>query len=61
MTDWITSKSLMESLSAHRDNDVKVEINGVLVPIAAVYYHPAADTIILKLADGEDLLMALGL
>lgn len=58
--DWITSMRLAKLLGEHRDNDVKVNINGTLCPLIDVYYDHSADTIVLELVEGEDLRLALG-
>lgn len=63
MTDteaWITSRTLAKFLNTHRDNDIKVNINGTLCPLIDVYYDHSADTIVLELVEGEDLRVALG-
>lgn len=56
---WVTSKALAECLTGRRDNDVKVVVNGIPVPIAAVYYEPEVDQFHIELVDGDDLRQAL--
>jgi hypothetical protein len=57
--DWLTSRPLAAFLASCRDNDIKVNIRGTLVPLADVHYNHSADTIVIDLVDGEDLRMAL--
>lgn len=57
--DWMTSTRLTRLLAAHRENDVKVDIRGTLVPIAALNYDFSADCLVLELVDGEDLAIAI--
>lgn len=56
---WMTSARLKRLLGEHRDNDVKVNIGGMLVPIAELTYWRTADCLVLELVDGEDLAVAL--
>lgn len=58
-TNWITSRMLKEFLAARRDNDVKVNVRGILVPISDVRYNPHADAIVIELVEGTDLRQAL--
>lgn len=51
----LTGRPLAGWLARHRDNDVKVYIHNVAVPIGAAHYCDLADSIILHLVDGEDL------
>lgn len=63
MTDnkeqWLTTKDLQEIFAGHRDNDIKVKIRGILVPLASASYHPIADCWVLEPYDGDDLETAL--
>lgn len=56
---WLTSRLLAELLARRRDNDIKVDVGGILVPIQDVVYWPAADAYVIELVDGEDLRVAL--
>jgi hypothetical protein len=58
-TNWITTRMLKEFLAARRDNDVKVNIRDILVPIADVHYDADADAIVIELVEGTDLRQAL--
>lgn len=50
---WVTSRTLAEFLIGHqRDNDVKVLVNGILVPIIGLGYDPRADAITITLDEG---------
>jgi hypothetical protein len=57
--DWITSRRLAALLASRRDNDVKVNVNGWLVPIRNVHYNAAVDTLVIELVADEDLRVAL--
>lgn len=50
---WISSKDMAEFLSGRRNNDIRVRLRGVNVPIIDVHYDRMADMIIIEL-DGED-------
>lgn len=56
---WLTTGALRDALDGHRDNDIKVEIRGVLVPLSEIYYLRAGDTWVLVPYDGDDLATAL--
>lgn len=58
-TKWMSSHELAKRLLAHRDNDVKVIVNRIEVPIAEVFYRPDGDAVMIELYDGEDLRAAL--
>lgn len=58
-SSWMTSQELGRLLMAHRDNDVRVDVDGITVPIASAAYSPDADMILIKLVDGVDLAVAL--
>jgi hypothetical protein len=57
-SQWVTSRQLADFLLKHRDNDVKVHIEGADVPIARMEYDREADTIRLHLHEGLDLEIA---
>jgi hypothetical protein len=62
MTDkstWLSSHDLAEALGSTRDNDVKVDIDGILVPVAGVRYDHNADAVVITLVAGENLAVAL--
>lgn len=63
MTDdtsqWLTTRDVQQALAGRRDTDIKVEINGILVPLAKIYYEPADDCWVLAPYDGDDLKGAL--
>lgn len=46
---WQTSKVLAAFLGSKRDNDVKVMIHGVPVPILDCYYSSAGDQFVIEL------------
>ena len=58
MTDkrdaWLTSDKLVAELTAHRPNDVKIDVCGILAPVSGAYYDHLADAIIVELAEGGD-------
>lgn len=54
----ITSRPLADWLGKHRDNDVKVTVHNIQVPIGAAHYCDLADSIVLHLVDGNDLRQA---
>lgn len=56
---WLTSRGVARFLHGRRDNDIKVEVNGILVPIGRIYYSSIADSYVLELAEGLDLRVAL--
>jgi hypothetical protein len=56
---WLMTEDLQAALAGYRNNDIKVEIQGIGVPLAACYYEPAADCWMLVPYDGEDLKTAL--
>lgn len=60
--EWLTSSTIADILARHRrDNDVKVMIDGTLVPIVGMAYDSLADVITITLdEDGDDYKMALG-
>lgn len=58
-SSWLTSKPVASFLRLRRDNDLKVRVNGILVPVEDVYYDQHADSIVLELFHGEDYKMAL--
>lgn len=57
--DYLTSKTIIALLSSRRDNDVKVQIQGNLVPIKDIVYNVTADTIVIELVEGADYRIAL--
>lgn len=57
---WKTSRDIGSFLFGRRDNDVKVDIDGVFVPVADVYYNAAADAYVIELIDGEDFKTVMG-
>lgn len=57
---WITSHALAEYLLAHRNNDIRVDVEGQLIPIIAMEYDANADVICLWLdEDGDEYKMAM--
>lgn len=56
---WLTSDAVEAFLRGRRDNDIKVNLRGILVPIQSVHYRPVADVYVIELVDGEDLRIAL--
>jgi hypothetical protein len=63
MTDdksqWLTTRDVQQALAGRRDNDIKVEINGTLVPLTKIYYESAGDCWVLEPYNGDDLKGAL--
>lgn len=59
--EWLTSRTIADILARHRrDNDIKVMVDGCLVPIVGVAYDSFADMIIITLdEDGDEYKMAL--
>jgi hypothetical protein len=47
--DWLSSRDLVEHLGSRRDNDVRVVINGILVPIAGIRYESLRDMYVIAL------------
>lgn len=43
----LSSHELARALLARRDNDVKILINGLEVPVGDIVYHVAADQLII--------------
>ena len=56
---WMTSHDVAMALNRCRNNDVKVSIDGCLVPVANVQYDRFADVMVIELVDGQDLRIAL--
>lgn len=58
---WMGSRTLGRFLASHRDNDVRVNVEGMWVPVISAEYDRFADVIGLHLDEtGDDYLMALG-
>lgn len=51
---WLDSHALAERLIGHRNNDVRVDVGGILVPVEKVGYDRAADVIVIHLYRGSD-------
>lgn len=58
-SDWMTSARIARYLRGRRDNDIRVDVNGVYVPIRDVHYDSLEDVYVVDLIDGEDLRVAL--
>jgi hypothetical protein len=56
---WLTTTDIQKALAGHRDNDIKVQINGCYVPLGEIRYSPQAESWILVPYDGDDLAIAL--
>lgn len=57
---WLTSADLVDFLTKHRDNDVRVNINDINVPLITCHYDRAADMLILEPdTDSEDYKIAM--
>jgi hypothetical protein len=56
---WVTSAKLVALLTGRRDNDVKVVLNGIFVPIADISYNSTADVFVIEMdEDCEDYRIA---
>lgn len=59
-SEWLTSKDLAEFLAKRRENDIRVSIHNIGVPIIDIYYDSADDVIEIFLdEDSEDYRTAL--
>lgn len=58
--DWLCSHELVRFLGGrHRDNDVKVLLHGIYVPLAGVRYDRTADVFVISIdEDSEDYRIA---
>lgn len=51
---WLTSRDMLNFFVHTRDKDVKVSIDGLLVPIRGVYYYRNADAYVIELDDTSE-------
>lgn len=49
----MSSHEAVGFLRQHRNNDLFVDVRGILAPVAAIDYHNKADAIVVELIDGD--------